>query len=281
MTTAEFQSEFLSHASLPKADDPREIVADFVAKRSKALATAEKLGVGDEGTRNVRMKFAKAFVRRWMMRRFAALDLSFTERKWWLKIERTEPDGATIVADYDSEPAAEVDRVMILIAEIDRFFHAETDAINFAFKDVELRKERQYVGSFAHGKRDGVHYRNRDVMISAKLPDGLTDKHTKLVRQALSHYHLARALCYAEGVDLRDDLRETNYHEKTAPLLQLIWAPNRDCLSVQTRAPRPMGDPAVIFAVGGHSFLLDFYDTPDEQPIEHLIREFSEGSLAK
>jgi hypothetical protein len=31
--------------------------------------------------------------------------------------------------------------------------------------------------------------------------------------------------------------------------------------------------------IAGHSFLLDFYDTPDEQPIEHLIREFSSGKI--
>ena len=51
-----------------------------------------------------------------------------------------------------------------------------------------------------------------------------------------------------------------------------------------TAAPllRAIGvDPAIVLKTAGHAFLLDFYDTPDEASIEHLVREFSEGRLGK
>jgi hypothetical protein len=82
------------------------------------------------------------------------------------------------------------------------------------------------------------------------------------------------------GIQLEDELGIDEYrNSERQPKVHVYWAPTLEALSVRTEPPRPKGDPAVVFSVGGASFLLDFYDAPDERPIEHLIREYSEGKL--
>lgn len=280
MTTTEFQAEFLSHAVAPKVDSPQDIIADFAEKRAAALAQAAELGISKEGAIEVRHKFARAFVRRWMMLKFAAIDPSFTARKWWLRVERDGVDGVKLVDATDAKPAGEVDPVTTLVAQAPRFFVAEADADDVAFDSESLKVGNIEIGGLSAGRRKDGHYRSRSISVSAQLPEGLTPKHFWLCREALAHLQMAVALATAEGIGLQSDLQQDDYSRRDQrPKIRMLWAPNKEALSVTATPPRPKGDPAIIFAVAGHSFLLDFFDTPNEESITHLIREFSEGKL--
>lgn len=278
MTTTEFQAEFMQSATLPKAGDGLAVIDEYVSLRERTIIQARDLGVGKEGLSDIEDKMASSFVRRWMMLRFAALDLSFTKRKWWVEIVR-DGDEVRIAGTYDSKPDGNVDPVTTLIAGVPRFFSVEIDAKPFALGEKDMDKVHvngHAAGDLIAGQRASKRYRLMNITVDASLPDGITSRHAELARGAISHFRAASAILFSRGIDISARLRENRYGD-TDLKVKIIWAPNADALTVRATPPRPAGDPAVLFCLAGHSFLLDFYDTPNEQPIEHLIREFSEG----
>ena len=290
MTTAEFQKEFLSNAKVPDADTPfdsaAEVVADYVATRDATLQQARDLGVGEAGAREVRGRLAKAFVRRWMMLRYAAIDLSFTKRPWWIRVDRNE-DELHVVGTFDAEPAPPTDRVTTLCEKVNRFFYSKVSIGAFAFgndedDDVELKPASIKLGTFPSGRRGKSSFRSVDVFVSAALPDGISAKHVRKARAAYAHYYIGVAALYAKGIDLNRELVNPDRYGDSdikRGRLTVFWAPLQHALSVTAKPVRPKGDPAIVLTIGGESFLLDFFDTPDEAPIEHLVREFTEGRL--
>ena len=269
---------------MPAPDDAQEIISQYVASRKQALESAMELGVGKEGLRDVRSKLYRAFVKRWMMMSYASVLTAFTERPWWLTLQRDE-SGIKIIRQSNEETFTS-DPVLELVGSIPRFFSITCNALKFA-TGVESRDDTdvctQAVGAFDHGNRKGKGYREIDVMVSAKLPDGIQAKHVERARGALAHYTFGTALLFRHGIDAFQEMKLDGYEakKKYGYHVKFIWAPTVESLAITAVPPAPKGDPAVLFCVGGHSFLLDFYDTPDEQPIEHLIREFSEGRLTR
>lgn len=294
MTTAEFQAEFLSHATPPIVSDPRQIVAEYVETRRNTIRQATSLGIGREGTKEARTKLARAFVRRWMMLRFAAIDLSFADRPWWVTARRSNGENTPkIVAASSEKPTGDIDPVTTCVGRISRFFSVYTSPEQFALNrgedaDIEaIGKSNTAIrlGTLSSGRRGSDSYRRVDVTVWAKVPDGICARHVRLVRKALAHYRLADALTCEAGIPLTEEVQSQNgrwtNRSGYPDSLIVLWAPLPEALAVEAEPPRPNGDPAVVVRLGGETFLLDFYDTPDEAPIEHLIREFSEGKLPK
>lgn len=288
MTTAEFQAEFLGNAVMPTASPADALMDEYVQKRSATVQQARELGVGPDGIAEVTHKMAAAFMRRWMMLRYAVVDLSFTQRLWWITAERVGRDGAKVVSGSDVRPDTPEDGVMRVVGSVPRFFTETAEAKAFAFQRGNDRimdgHDTHAVGELANGTRSGVRCPSLTVRVSAKVPDGIGDRHRKLVQQAMGHAYGAKALLYGRGVDISAELAPLDSRRHYSPdgwsaQVKVIWAPLADVLSVTASPPRPVGDPAVVLEAGGNAYLLDFYDTPDERPIEHLIREFSEGKL--
>lgn len=279
MTDEEFRGFFLQNADLPNVDDePTLILKNFVRTRNETLFKASELGIGEEGTKEIKAKAARAFMKRWMMMQFATVDLSFTDRKWWLKLER-DSNGIKVVETSHQPIELTGDPAFFTVAEIDRFFSVETDCDEFAFgKRIADRKGFQRSGHFSSTRKNGGMPRT-DLTISAMLPDGIGQKQMKKAQVAIGHYHFARAACYTHGIDLLADFGYNRWDRYTNKI-RVIWGPNADVLSFTQTVPRPAGDPAIVIDMCGETYLLDFYDTPDELPISNLIREFSEGKLS-
>lgn len=280
MTDAAFRAEFLGHAGLPEVVEPKTLVAEYEATRRKTMASAAELGIGERGLAEIRTKAAMAFFKRWMSSRYASLDLSFTSRKWYLKIERDQDNKCKVVEAYNQMHDIGGDPALVTLVEVERFFEIAYDLHNFAFKPLEDRRAEQRAGELRSTRKYGG-MSSMTLRVSAVLPDGIGERHVRLAQEALGHYHLARALCYSQGIDLRADLGGENYYRDSDQKIRVIWGPNVDVLTVMATPPRPAGDPAIVLALHGENYLLDFYDTPDEMPITNLIREFSEGRLPK
>lgn len=280
MTTVEFQKEFLSNVAEPASDDPIDVIRQFVALRTNTLAQARALGVGESGSKDIRKSLATAFVRRWMLLQYAAVDLSFTKRDWFLRVVR-DGDETRIVGHSDFAIAPTADEVTEICATIPRYFSASIDADEFAFDKHEFQVEDAKLGAFSHGQRSGVRYSSRNISVSAVLPDGvITKENIAKAQKAIGHAMMPVPLLMPFGINFKSDLDVSRYNRNEAMKIEVIWAPNVECLSVISTPPRPAGDPAILLRTMGHAFLLDFYDTPDEAPIAHLIREFSEGRLS-
>lgn len=277
MTDEAFRAEFLGHAALPEPEDVVTVVEEYAKTRQDTIAQALKLGIGPTGVSEIQTKTANIFIKRWMMLKFATVDLSFTSRKWWLKVERDLNNIVKVTEAYTAPVDVGGEAAFVHLSEVDRFFKVEYELQQFAFGERAEKRGTQKGGWFGQSRKHGG-FRSTEIQISAVLPDGIGDKHVKLSQLALSHYYLARAMCYARGIDLSSDLgsRWDRNHK-----ILIIWGPNVDVLSATQIAPRPAGDPAIILQLHDQNYLLDFYDTPDETPIVNLIREFSEGKLPR
>jgi hypothetical protein len=280
MTDKAFRGEFLQNAKLPSETSPLQLVNDYRKTRSNTMTTAIELGIGEAGLAEIRTKAASAFLKRWMMTRFATVDLSFTSRKWYLKIERDEKNIVKVKEAYTAEFDVGGDPAFVTLAEVDRFFQIDYDLHEFAFGVRKDRTATQRCGSLRSTRKHGG-MSSLNLSVSAVLPDGIGEKQVHIAQEAMGHYHLARSLCYTHGIDLQKDIAGDNYYRRDQQKVKIIWGPNVDVLTVTATPPRPAGDPAIILALHGENYLLDFYDTPDETPISNLIREFSEGKLSK
>lgn len=283
MTTAEFQTVFKTNATVPAGDTPAGVVNHYVTTRESTLRQARDLGIGEAGAHEVRSKLAKAFVRRWMMLCYPAIDLSFTTSPWRLLVERNEDDNAT-VSEFTAGPVKN-DPVLSCLTSVQRFFRTSVPVKDFAFGTPEFRTPRVPAGSLSSGRRGKHSYRHMEIHVSAAVPEGITSDHVQRSRDALAHYAAGRAAMYAKGIDLARELNSpaesygVRQSTKRSGRITVYWAPLPHALSVTLEPPRPKGDPAIVYTVADESFLLDFFDTPNEAPIEHLIREFTEGRL--
>lgn len=55
-----------------------------------------------------------------------------------------------------------------------------------------------------------------------------------------------------------------------------LWLPRIEDLYIEQEIP-VRDDPAVLVTCGDRAHLVAFWDSPNEDPIEGLLREFSEG----
>jgi len=272
-----FRAEFMDHAVLPEIQELGDIVSEYEATRKKALVSAIDLGIGERGRNEILGKMADSFLRQWMMTKYAGLDLSFTKRKWYLKVERDFDDTCTIREAYDTPFDVGGDPALVTLVQVSRFFEVSYDLHEFALPlddweatqiAGELRSTRKY------GGMPSMHLR-----VSAVLPDGISASHVQRAQEAMGHYYMALSLCYARGINLLREMRSGDFSSRSK--VKIIWAPNVEVLTVTSTPPRPAGDPAIVLSLHGQDYLLDFYDTPDEMPITNLIREFNEGKFPK
>ena len=82
---------------------------------------ATELGIGDRGVAEIKQQAAQAFLHRWMMLRFASIDLSFTERPWWLRLDRDTANKVKVVEAYNKQPAPPDDPAFTVIGKLNRF----------------------------------------------------------------------------------------------------------------------------------------------------------------
>jgi hypothetical protein len=286
MNAIEFQAEFATNVGKPSGG-ASAVVSDYLTTRRQTLADANRLGVGTAGLGEIRSNLATSFIRRWMMTRYATVDLSFTERKWWLRVERDDDNECRIVTAYESEPKNDTDGERSMIGTIPRFFSVHADALEFATGDTQLSPRRDHsLGTLARYRAGRKVVREVRVRIAANVPDGITATHRRKTAEALGFYLFGKAVLLTRGVDLHNEIESAkdSYHRRRdegGAQVVVIWAPLAEHLSIKSDPVRPKGDPAIVLQIDGHDFLLDFFDTPNERPIEHLIREFSEGSISE
>lgn len=289
MTDKQFRAGFLDRAVMPVTTVTQGVLGvmdEYIRTREKTLSTASELGVGYNGMIEIKSKAAHAFVKRWMMLRYASVDLSFIQdKKWWLRMERDVFNNVTITGTFDFDVPPSENPPFIAIGCVNRYFEVTEDIYAFAFGMREKGQVKQKAGSFAASRKRNEPLAAMEVEVAASLPDGVGQKHVNIARTAMSHFHLSKALLYARGIDLIEELTGDKVNRwsrvETPGSVRIIFAPNRESLSVRVAPVRPKGDPAIILDLFDQHYLLDFYDTPNEAPIERMIREFSEGSLPK
>lgn len=114
------------------------------------------------------------------------------------------------------------------------------------------------------------------VEVSAKLPVIPPDI-ARSGREAMAVYCRTMAdLHLIEGSEILDDLTKE-------ARLGVTWIPSESdmVIDVWEEVPKPAGrpDPALLLLVGKLTFLVDTWDIEEEEPFEHILREFTSGAF--
>lgn len=283
MNTLEFQAAVNQHAAPATGEaDIIGIVNEWQQKRKELVEKARELGLERSDIRSVKDRLAREAEGRWMRTRYASLDLSFVEKmkqRFLLSRNADDLNQISIVGRVESD---QEDTATSLIATVPVFL-CEWDSLRDLkrrYKDEDASYWRREsasvrVGEIPKHRVGRNHYGARDVSMFARMPDGIDSRLFARVRRCLAYVHLFEAIAIDRG------LLDTVSNDDSVQV-GILWAPADDAWSVQATAPRPAGDPAILVR-RGHStpYLVAYFDTPDEKPIDHIIREFSEGPIKR
>lgn len=292
MRTQEFQTA-VNCQSRPPAHEPDLIaVVDGLAGRiTDATRKAMEIGLSGDEISGLRHRLRHEAEVRWMRTRYATLDLSFmdgeTNRKQFV-IGRTDAAPDQVELKKVLAPGEEVEHTKtctvaalpVFVCEWmtfsqlrEHFTPTQRDGWRVPFPEHRLRDHFHLPAVRLHG----VHYRALAVTARVKMPEGITPDMFARVRRCIAFLELFDVLL------LDRDMCEVPAHRRghrTGDIeVGVLWAPVEEAWAFSTVPPRPAGDPAVVVRSGGTSYLVGYFDTPDEKPIDNLIREFSTGPL--
>lgn len=289
MTTQEFQKTVDAQTEKTRQVELSSIMDELEAKIAEIGGKAKEIGLSVDECTSVRSRLIAAAEHRWMLTRYASLDTSFAERNLYYVLTRDEKNpsevrlkgllnGTGLDDDSEAEASKKTEKI-VLLPEFVTVWDSYED-----WRDRYEREERWTRDNWSANGRNGYelppvrvggeHYGRTRVYVTTKYPDGITDPMFKRMRKALAFSRMF-------DVNLLDRDITDPRREGASDSFGLLWCPKPEAWSVTKTPPRPDGDPAILFKTGGKTYLVGYFDTPDERPIDDMIREFSEGELPR
>lgn len=280
-TTEEFQKAIEPHLDRRAEPDPLAILAELAKQQEKIRGLCREAGMPADATEKALDRATLAAECRWMKCRYPTIDTAFAETaRRTVIVRRTAADPEQLeVCPPTAEPIWPDGKGETQV-EIPVFAHRDTTPEDLA-KDYAEGNDRSVVVSgqthvhLPHGSFNKRSYRQAFCQVRAKVPAGVTPATFQRIRRAYVWWGLFDLLLLDRG--LRE--HRGQYARRSRPDLVQLWAPVDQALTVTRTLVDPDGDPAVLMRAESGTYLIDYYDTPDEQPIDHLIREFSDGPV--
>lgn len=281
MNTATFQKTVNAAAGKTRPAQLGKILRETAATIDETAAKARELGLSGSEIAGVRERLLDAAEARWMRTRYAALNLSFATGVQHFLVGRSAANLGkpailrSVPADFQASKNECVVELPVFVQVWDNYgdwrerYTVEQPRWN---DRGDFQVEVMNRAELPPLRSGGQHYRAIHLHISTKYPDGLTPAMFRLMRKACAYARLFDAALLDAG------LIESERHE-SRDNLGLLWAPADAAWAVSGTPPRPAGDPAVLFQRGDAVYLVGYFDTPDEKPIDNLIREFTEGTV--
>ncbi len=115
--------------------------------------------------------------------------------------------------------------------------------------------------------------------ITANMPGVIGNNLRKLYKSTLADAYLLLANMLNEpgiGDCLTENLHKTSIH----PEVLVCWIPTSGSLSIKSEIKvKPRPDPAMLLKLRDQYFLVSTWAVDDEEPLDHFLREYTEGSL--
>lgn len=279
MNTLEFQTEILKSVTKTKKEDSRKTVtADYLLARKKMFRQFKKLQLSGGAAAEAAKTLTDRFIVRWMSLYFPRIDMSFAERERQVLLRRDEVSGDIRVAEWDySSVLSKLDGAVSRVSSLPLFVFMPS--VDLSTNDYTFSR---HVGGFESRRKRPV-LSAANARATTQCPRGVTSQHIK--RFHLFRSRLLQAISVLERHDIgytSGGYRRSGFYGQIPDVMSgIVWAPIDTNWSFESEPVRPEGDPAVIATVCEQSFLLDFFETPDEKPIENVLREFSAGTMPK
>lgn len=283
MTTQDFQA-VLNRAKQPahSAEKPLAVIEQLQTSLVELTDAARKIGLAADEIDDSRQRLIGGAEARWMREHYAAVDLRFATQKTLHVFARDESDPR--VAKVVSSPIDTIGRFEVTgeLPVFVQLWNNYRNLRNFFDHGADCRggqfifKER--VGSFPVRRVGQVYDSAANIVASVQMPSGLNEAVFSSICKAMAWLLMfdAQLLQYGIVEPVMSSRREISDR------VGILWAPTLDAWTFQAEPLRPAGDPAVLIRGGYRDpYLVCFFDTPNEKPIENLIREFSRGPVSK
>lgn len=167
---------------------------------------------------------------------------------------------------YDSTRAPADKSKNILRYEIPMFCVAGLDDSKIQLGQISVRHSKT-----TNWRRE---YKTQKHKLMASVPE-IPEKIRRLGTKAIGTYFKIIGEIHSHD-DLCD--LDIQFHK---PKLEVIWIPMPESMNLKTEEKivyrRIDPDPALVMSIGEQSFLVTLWNSKDEEPFEHVLREFSEG----
>ena len=264
MTTDVLWKQKLSASARVCRADRADIVSQFAESRKKLGKQLSKLGLKGNfaAERDAERKLRDSYYSRWLSSSYPVVDLSFTASKVELLLRRT-PAGVDIIGAKDRQPEGptemevSVGRYAIQRGDRSELFGSlpdpQCDLGSFVFSQFQLNRER---------------FRTFTGRVKCSRPEGYPTSLRKRLRDIAAMSLEAHAAGMRAGVAVG-----------AAQLTRaILWEPRIEDMYIAEQIV-VRDDPAILVMSGERAHLIGFWDSPNENPIEGVLREFSEGSF--
>lgn len=265
MTATATWKEQLTDSARACRTDHSDIVSQFSDSQRKMAKQLKKLGLSDnwQAKEGAERKLRDLYYSRWVSRSYPVVDLSFTAAQIALLLRRTT-DGVEIIGVKDRQPeeprehGVSVKRyAMQSEGNRSSLFGALPDPQcnlgSFLFPQFQLNREK---------------FRSFSGHVMCSRPEGYPTCLRSRLRDIAALGLEAHAAAMRAGVSVG----------ASAFRRAILWEPRIEDMYVTQQIP-VRDDPAILVMSGEHAHLIGFWDSPSENPIEGVLREFSEGSF--
>lgn len=264
MQATMWREELKSTAKIRSVDHP-SLVEKLRESKSKLAKRLRSMGL--EATRQAQQtataKLESTYYSRWLGTKYPVVDLSFASGTIDLLVRRTENGAEIVGASREAEAPFE------MVATVQRFAVQEERGhrcdLMCAFPPPTVTLGGFYFSSF---QRDRVKYRDYRGSVQCNRPEGSPKSLRRKLRDISAILMESQAAAIRAGMDL----------SSARPARTILWLPRVEDMYLTEQIP-VRDDPAVLVTLGEHSHLVAFWDSPEESPIEGVLREFSEGTF--
>jgi len=282
MTTAEFRTVVDAQTEKPREDDLAGIVDQLKERIGEVTAKARDIGLNAEECDSLRERLVAAAEYRWMMTRYASIDLSFAQRSLSYLVGRDEsrPDQVVmrglVSDDYvpkKTETVVQLPEYVTVWDDLRDWQSRYSEATGWNARESVYSANQRSGYDLPPVRVGGVHYSRTRVYVTTKYPDGITSEMFDRMRKAKAFSRMFGVYLLDRGIEGRLERERDEFG--------LLWCPSPDRWVASKEPPRVEGDPAILFRSGGRVYLVGYFDTPDERSLDAMIREFSQGDLPR
>lgn len=267
MTTLTDWRDELKTSARKCATEKPDLVAKLRESQSKLKRELKKLGLESTyaAERDAKQKLQNVFYSNWLSASYPTVDLSFANAQLKLLVERTG-SGAKIIGVADRE----AERPQETIATIDRFAKQKAEGRRDLLAGMPEAPCQLGRFSFASFQRNREKFRDYTGQVWCNRPAGSPPSLIKRLRDIVAISMEAQAAAIRGGASINSAEMGRMF----------LWLPRIEDMYIREEI-QVRDDPAVLVTCGDRSHLVGFWDSPNEDPIEGLLREFSEGPFVK
>lgn len=249
-----------------------KVLDDLIVALGRIKEEATKIGLAGDEIKGVRARLIREAEIKWMKTRYAVLDLSFMEQTREVFYGRNDKNPSVVEFKEDG---GELGLLPVFVSKWDELNdyeeHYEEDARSFN-RGMQYEHRLGTLPGIRVGRES---FSPRNVNAVASLPSGINASMFANIRKCIAYLRMFNLMTFERGI-----AREGRGWKRDIQV-GVLWAPTPESWTLKDTAVRPKGDPAVLVQKDDVTYLVGYYDTPDEQPIDNIIREFTSGNVGK